>query len=306
MTNIPSPPPSAPTHRAIEASTQSAAPSRRSLLRATAAVGTVAGLSVASNAGSARGDDHVPASAPHHRHAAATIVTAHGAFAESSSWDEVVTILQRRGHHVVSVAVPLRGVASDATYFSDVVRSLPGPLVLVGHSYGGVVISNTPLAAGDVRGLVYVSGLAGDTGETSADLVGKFPGSTLGPTLTSVALTTGGRDLYIDQAKYHEQFCADLSSRKAAQMATSQRPILESAFTEPFGPHPLWKSVPSRFLWGELDRNIPRRAHVFMSRRARAVEAIEVPGASHVVGISHPRLTAALIERAARAAVRTR
>ncbi|WP_082619550.1 alpha/beta fold hydrolase [Terrabacter sp. Soil811] len=302
MTNIPSSPPAAAT----DAATQSSVPSRRSLLRATAAVGAAAGLSVVSKAGSARADEHAPTSAPHHRPSAATIVTAHGAFAESSSWDDVVSILQRHGHGVVSVAVPLRGVAFDATYFSDVVRTLPGPLVLVGHSYGGVVISSTPAAAGDIRGLVYVSGLAGDTGETSADLVGKYPGSTLGPTLTSVELTTGGHDLYIDQAKYHEQFCADLSNRKAAQMATSQRPILESAFTEPFGPHPLWKSVPSRFLWGELDRNIPRRAHQFMSRRAGAIEAIEVPGASHVVGISHPRLTAALIERAARAAARTR
>lgn len=301
MTHIP-PPQGDP----VESTAHEVAPSRRSLLRATAAVGTAAGLSIVSHAGTAHADDHAPATAPDHRRAAATIVTAHGAFAESSSWDDVVTILQRRGHHVVSVAVPLRGVGYDSAYFSDVVRTLTGPLVLVGHSYGGVIISSTDPDAGDIRGLVYVSGLAGDTGETGAGLVGKYPGSTLGPTLRFVNLSSGGRDLYIDQAKYHAQFCADLSSRKAAQMATSQRPILESAFSEPFGPHPLWKSVPSRFLWGELDRNIPRRAHQFMSRRAGAVEAIEVPGASHVVGISHPRLTAALIERAARAAVRGR
>ena len=297
--------PSHPRGHDTESTAQSVTPSRRSLLRATAAVGAAAGLEAVSRTGTAHAVGAAPASlAHHHGHARATIVMAHGAFAESSSWDDVVTILQRRGHRVVSVAVPLRGVAYDTRYFDDVVRTLPGPLVLVGHSYGGAVISNADARAGDIRGLVYVSGLAGDTGETSAELVGKYPGSTLGPTLTVVDLSTGGRDLYIDQARYHAQFCADLDDTKAAQMAASQRPILESAFGEPFGPHPLWKTVPSRFLWGELDRNIPRRAHRFMSTRARAVEAIEVPGASHVVGMSHPRLCAALVERAARAAVR--
>ena len=301
MTHLPSRQPG----RVAESTAQSITPSRRSLLRATAAVGAAAGLVAVSRTGTAHASGAAPASAAqHHCHARATIVMAHGAFAESSSWDDVVTILQRRGHHVVSVAVPLRGVAYDTTYFDDVVRTLPGPLVLVGHSYGGAVISSADADAGDIRGLVYVSGLAGDTGETSAELVGKYPGSTLGPTLTVVDLSTGGRDLYIDQAKYHAQFCADLDDTKAAQMAASQRPILESAFGEAFGLHPLWKTVPSRFLWGELDRNIPRRAHRFMSTRARAVEAIEVPGASHVVGMSHPRLCAALVERAARAAVR--
>ena len=300
--------PSAVPDQPGEATTASTAPSRRSLLRATAAVSAAAGLSAVSRAGTAHAADRVGGEgpvAPHDRRKA-TIVLAHGAFAESSSWDEVVIILQQRGHHAVSVAVPLRGVAYDAAYFNDVLRTLPGPLVLVGHSYGGVVISSADADAGDIRELVYVSGLAGDTGETGASLVGKFPGSTLGPTLTVVNLSSGGHDLYIDQDKYHAQFCADLSSRKAAQMATSQRPILESAFSEPFGANPLWKTVPSRFVWGELDRNIPRRTHRFMATRARAVEAIEVPGSSHVVGISHPRLTAALIERAARTAVRTR
>ncbi|WP_406831743.1 alpha/beta hydrolase [Pedococcus sp. KACC 23699] len=231
-----------------------------------------------------------------------TIVLAHGAFAESSSWDDVVTILQRRGHRVVSVAVPLRGVATDSRYLSDVVATLDGPVVLVGHSYGGAVISNTDRTAGDIRALVYVAAFAGEVGESCAELSGKFPGSTLGTTLTFVDLATGGRDLYIDQDKYHHQFCADVSDRKAAQMATSQRPIAESALAEPFGPDPLWKTIPSWFIWGEIDYNIPAQAHAFMADRAGAHTAIEVPGASHVVGVTHPERTADTILAAARVA----
>jgi pimeloyl-ACP methyl ester carboxylesterase len=235
-----------------------------------------------------------------------TIVLAHGAFADSSSWDEVVTILEGRGHRVISVAVPLRGVASDARYLSDVVRTVTGPVVLVGHSYGGAVISSTDRDAGDIRALVYVAAFAGEAGESCASLSGKFPGSTLGPTLTVVDLSTGGRDLYIDQDRYHHQFCADVTDLKAAQMAAGQRPILESALAEPFGPDPLWKTVPSWFIWGEVDYNIPAQAHAFMAQRANARTATEVAGASHVVGITHPNRTAAVITRAAGATLHSR
>lgn len=228
-----------------------------------------------------------------------TIVFAHGAFADSSSWDDVVTILEGRGHRVVSVAVPLRGVGSDARYFSDVVRSIDGPVVLVGHSYGGAVISSTDRTAGDVRALVYVAAFAGEAGESCAELSNKFPGSTLGPTLTFVDLSSGGRDLYIDQAKYHHQFCADVSNTKAARMAAGQRPILESALAEPFGPDPLWKTVPSWFIWGEIDFNIPAEAHAFMAERAHARTAVQVKGASHVVGITHPDELAEVVLQAA-------
>src|SRR3954468_4516388 len=119
------------------------APSRRSIIRATAAVGTAAGLTAVARVGSARADDSSVAATAGSGggHAKPSIVMAHGAFAESSSWDDVVTILHRHGHHVVSVAVPLRGVAYDSSYFSDVLRTIEGPVVLVGHSYGGAVIS---------------------------------------------------------------------------------------------------------------------------------------------------------------------
>ena len=283
------------TANAVELST----PSRRSLLRATAAAGAAIGLAAASRPGVAEATGRRTSAAD--RASKATVVLAHGAFADSSSWDEVVTTLEGRGHHVISVAVPLRGVASDARYLSDVLRTVTGPVVLVGHSYGGAVISNTDRDAGDIRALVYVAAFAGEAGESCASLSGKFPGSTLGPTLTSVDLSTGGQDLYIDQAKYHHQFCADVTDLKAAQLAASQRPILESALAEPFGPDPLWKNIPSWFIWGEIDYNIPAQAHAFMAERANARTATEVAGASHVVGITHPHRTAAVIGRAASA-----
>ncbi len=278
----------------------STTPSRRSVLRVTATLGATIGLAALSPSHAQADDRPAGRQGSEGQAGRPTVVLAHGAFAESSSWDKVVTLLQHQGHHVVSVAVPLRGVASDAAYLSDVVRTIDGPIVLVGHSYGGAVISSTDSSAGDIRALVYVAAFAGDTGESCAGLSGKFPGSTLGPTLTFVPLSTGGQDLYIDQDKYHHQFCADVNDKTAAQMAASQRPILESALGEPFGPDPLWKSTPSWFIWGELDYNIPAQAHAFMAERANAHEAIEVAGASHVVGITHAKTTARVITDAAR------
>ncbi|KQU69077.1 hypothetical protein ASC58_09960 [Phycicoccus sp. Root101] len=228
-----------------------------------------------------------------------TVVLAHGAFAESSSWDTVVTLLKRHRLSVVSAAVPLRGVAYDAAYISDLVATVSGPVILGGHSYGGSVISNVDRGSADIRGLVYVAGFAPAAGESAQALSSKFPGSTLAPTLTFVNLRTGGRDLYIEQAKYRAQFCADLDDRQSAQMAAGQRPILESALSEPAGPDPLWKGTPSWFIFGELDRNIPAAAHRYMAERAHARQVVEVVGASHVVGISHPYATAKMILRAA-------
>jgi pimeloyl-ACP methyl ester carboxylesterase len=227
-----------------------------------------------------------------------TIVLVHGAFAESSSWNAIIPPLQAAGHVVIAAAVPLRSIAGDARYVSDIVRSVEGPVVLVGHSYGGSVISDVAADAGDIIGLVYLSGFAPEVGETPADLSGKFPGSTLVPTLASVPLSDGGNDLYIDQAHYHDQFAADLPDEMTRQMGATQRPILESAFGDK-AVAPLWKSVPSWFMFGELDRNIPAAVHRFMAERAGAKRTIEVAGASHVVGMSHPDELVQLILEAA-------
>jgi pimeloyl-ACP methyl ester carboxylesterase len=228
-----------------------------------------------------------------------TIILVHGAFAESSSWNPVINKLLGGGYRVIAVAIPLRGVKSDAAYLSSVMESVPGPLVLVGHSYGGEVISSAADPSGRVKALVYVSGVAQDIGETTDQVVGRFPGSTLGPALAPpVPLADGGKDLYIRQEKFHAQFAADLPAVDAAEMAVTQRPIAAAAFTEP-AVAAAWKKIPSWFIYGSLDKNIPPAAHSFMAKRANARETIEIQGSSHVVMLSHPDDVVALITRAA-------
>jgi pimeloyl-ACP methyl ester carboxylesterase len=227
------------------------------------------------------------------------IILVHGAFAESASWNPVITKLLGSGYHVTAIAIPLRGVSSDAAYLSSLIASMPGPIVLVGHSYGGEVISAASDPSKKVKALVFVSGLAPEVGETANALVGRFPGGTLGPTLAPpVMLPDGNKDLYILPEKFHAQFAADLPAADAAQMAVTQRPITEAAFAEPAAAA-LWKTVPSWFIYGSLDKNIPPAAHSFMAHRAHAREAIEIQGSSHVVMLSHPADVAAMIERAA-------
>ena len=231
-----------------------------------------------------------------------TIILVHGAFAESSSWNDVIDVLAAEGYTTIAAANPLRGIGPDAAQTTDVVRSVTGPVVLVGHSYGGSVITNVDRSAGDIRALVYVAGFAPDTGDSAATLSGKVPGSTLAETLQFVDLGEHGRDMYIAQDKYHAQFCADLPEQQAIQMAVTQRPVAESALGETSGPDPLWKDIPSWFIYGELDKNIPAGSHAFMAERAASRRTLEIAGASHVVGMSHPADTARMILEAARSA----
>lgn len=231
-----------------------------------------------------------------------TVVLVHGAFAESSSWNGVVSRLLGQGYPVIAVANPLRGVQSDARYVTSVLDSISGPVVLVGHSYGGIVITNVAPARANVKALVYVAGFAAELGESAADLSGKFPGSTLAPTLAPpVALPDGGKDLYIQQSKFHAQFAADLPAAQAALMATAQRPITEAALNEPSAA-PMWKGIPSWFVYGSRDKNIPPALQPFMAQRAGAKRIVEVAGASHVVMTSHPETVTKLIVDAAGAA----
>lgn len=230
-----------------------------------------------------------------------TVVLVHGAFAESSSWDGVVERLLAKGYPVVAVANPLRGVRSDANYVANVVDSIPGPVVLVGHSYGGNVITNAATGKANVKALVFVAGFAPEAGETAAGLSGKFPGSTLGPTLAPpVILADGSKDLYIEQSKFRAQFAADVPAKQAAVMAATQRPITEAALNEPSGA-PAWKSIPSWFIWGSLDKNIPPAAQQFVAKRAGAKRIVEVEGASHVIMTSRPELVTKIILEAANA-----
>lgn len=230
-----------------------------------------------------------------------TIVFVHGAFAESSSWDGVLTRLIAKGYPTVAVANPLRGVKSDADYVASALKDIKGSIVLVGHSYGGAVTTNAVNGNKNVKALVYVAGFAPEAGETAAELSGRYPGSTLAPALAPpVGLPDGGKDLYIQQNKFHAQFAADVPANDAQLMASTQRPIAEAAFNEASGA-PAWKSIPSWFIYGERDLNIPAAVHSFMAKRANSKETIAVNGASHVVMVSHSDAVAKLIDRAATA-----
>jgi pimeloyl-ACP methyl ester carboxylesterase len=228
-----------------------------------------------------------------------TVVLVHGAFAESGSWDRVISHLLDAGHRVVAAANPLRGLAADAAAVSDVVRTVDGPVLLVGHSYGGAVISNVAADAGEIVGLVYVCGFAPDAGESANALAQRFPGSTLGDALQLVPRSDGTTDLYIARERFHEQFAADVGEGEAARMAVTQRPATLEALEEPSGARPLWKELPSWFLIGELDRNIPAELQRFMAHRAGARQTVQIPGGSHAIGVSHPEATAHMILEAA-------
>lgn len=230
-----------------------------------------------------------------------TVVLVHGAFADSSSWNGVVSRLLAKGYPVIAVANPLRGVQSDAKYVSGILDSMPGPIILVGHSYGGSVVTSAALGKSNVKALIYVAALAPDSGESAASLSGKFPGSTLGPTLAPpVPLADGEKDLYIEQSKFHTQFAADVPAAQTELMAVAQRPITEGALKEASG-DPAWKNIPSWFIYGTADKNIPPALQSFMAQRARAKRTVAVPGASHVLMISHPDAVVKLIDEAARA-----
>jgi pimeloyl-ACP methyl ester carboxylesterase len=229
-----------------------------------------------------------------------TIVLVHGAFAESSSWDAVIDPLRDAGHPVIAAANPLRRLATDAEAVADVVRAVDGPVVLAAHSYGGMVISNVPADAGEIVGLVYVNGFAPEPGEHPFLLAAKFPGSMVGPETTrAVPRSDGTTDLYVASDSFNEVFCQDVPAPEAALMAITQRPATQEALTDPSGDHPLWKDVPSWFLIGEQDHNIPAELQRYMAERAGSRRTIAVPGASHAITVSQPEATAQLILEAA-------
>ncbi len=233
-----------------------------------------------------------------------TVVLVHGAFADSSSWNGVVDRLHAADLRVVAAANPLRGLAADAAYVSALLAGIDGQVVLVGHSYGGAVIANAAREAANVAGLVFVAAFAPDEGESAADLAGRFPGGTLGEALEPPAALPGGtEDLSIRPEAFPAQFAADVPKAEAARMAVAQRPIAAAALAEVSG-DPAWKTLPSWFVYGDGDRNIPAEALAFMAERAGSRRTVVVPGASHVVMVSHPDAVADLIRQAVAAVER--
>ena len=229
-----------------------------------------------------------------------TIVLVHGAFAESASWNGVIRRLHAAGHRVIAAANPLRTLTTDAAAVADLLAGIQGPIVLAGHSYGGAVITNAARGNTDVQALVYVAGLAPDAGETTPELIDKYPGATLGQHLYEVPLADGTADVYIHQNAYHQHFCADLSAEQAAADAAAQRPFNTAALHGISG-EPAWKTIPSWFIYPELDLAIPAQSFRFMAKRAGARATIEVPGASHALPASQPDAVADCILQAAAA-----
>ncbi|MFF5083299.1 alpha/beta fold hydrolase [Actinoplanes sp. NPDC000266] len=229
-----------------------------------------------------------------------TIVLVHGAFAESASWNGVIEGLREAGFPAIALANPLRGVSNDAGYLKATLASVSGDVVLVGHSYGGMVITNAAEGNPNIKALVYVGAFAPDAGESAGDLAGKYPGSSLGETLNPVALPGGGTDLYIKQDLYHHQFAADSPAEDAAVWAVTQRPITDAALGEKSA-QAAWKTIPSWFLFGSDDLNIPVAAHRFMAERAGSKRTVELAGGSHTVAIPEAAQLVELIKEAAAA-----
>lgn len=229
-----------------------------------------------------------------------TIVLVHGAFADSSGWDGVIERLLDDDLPVVAVANPLRGVRSDSAYLAGVLKSLPGEVVLVAHSYGGMLASHAATGSDNVKALVFVGAFAPDAGETAADLTARFEGSTLADAVEPIALADGTTDLAIAQDRFGAQFAADVPADLARSMAVTQRPIAAAALSEGSGT-PAWKTIPSWFVFGTADRNIPVEALRFMAQRAGSRRTVEVEGASHAVAISQPQVVADLVREAAQA-----
>jgi pimeloyl-ACP methyl ester carboxylesterase len=223
-----------------------------------------------------------------------TVVLVHGAFAESASWSGVINRLQQAGHTTVAAANPLRSLSGDAASVSAVIASIAGPIVLVGHSYGGAVISNAAVGHPNVLALVFVAAFAPVEGESILELSGRLPGSTLGETLAPVSLGDGTTDLYIRQDRFHGQFAADVPAADAAVLAATQRPLCDVALNERSGP-PAWPSLPSWFVFGDDDRNIPVEMHRVMAERAGSKATVELPGVSHALTVSRPAEVADVI-----------
>jgi pimeloyl-ACP methyl ester carboxylesterase len=221
-----------------------------------------------------------------------TIVLVHGAWADGSSWAGVIPALTEKGLTVVAPPNPLRGISADSAYIASFVQQIKGPVLLVGHSYGGAVNTNAASQVDNVVGLVYVAAFLPDEGETLQGLAAQATDSLIGPAIYPVQYPNGDgakpqTEFLINPASFHAVFCPDVPVAQAAVMSTTQRPLSELAFGEPTQ-DPAWKKLPSWSVIGTADQVIGTTGLRFMSKRANAT-TVEVDGASHVVMISQPQ-----------------
>jgi pimeloyl-ACP methyl ester carboxylesterase len=232
-----------------------------------------------------------------------TIVLVHGAYADASSWNGVVERLQQQGYTVVAPANPLRGVTADSAYTASLLNQIGGPVLLVGHSYAGAVITNAATSAANVVGLVFVSAFAPEEGENLGDVEGDSKDSVLGTALIqySYPTGTGGQtavEFAINPAMIREVFAADLPPEQTALMAATQRPAAAAAFTDASGP-PAWKKLPSWAVVASGDK--AAGADIVRSHAQRAgADIVEVEG-SHVIMISQPQVVTDHILKAVQA-----
>ena len=232
-----------------------------------------------------------------------TVVLVHGAFADASSWNGVVERLQGAGLEVTAPANPLRGISHDSAYIASFLEQIPGPVLAVGHSYGGAVISNAATDAGNVVGLVFVAAFAPDEGERLGEVEAGSKDSVLSTALVPLQFPNGdgaetATEFAIDPAKFRDAFAADLPAGQTAVMAATQRPVAEAAFSEPSGP-PAWKSLPAWAVVATGDR--AAGADVIRSMAERAGATIPELEGSHVIMISQPAAVAEVIRTAAAA-----
>lgn len=229
-----------------------------------------------------------------------TVALVHGAFADSSGWVGVIDLLRAAGIDAVAVSNPLRGIAEDSAYVASALAQLPGPVLAVGHSYGGAIITNAAARAGNVVGLVYVSAFAPDEGEKLIEVEAGSTDSVLNTALVERQYPTapdGGTvaEFSIDPAEFHRVFAADLTEEQAADMAATQRPVSSLGFVEPNGP-PAWKSLPSWAVVSTGDTAAGADVVRRMAQRAGAV-ITETEG-SHVLFIARPQVVADVIVQA--------
>jgi pimeloyl-ACP methyl ester carboxylesterase len=226
-----------------------------------------------------------------------TVVLVHGAFADASNWAGVIPILQATGVAVLAPANPLRGIDHDAAYIASVASQIPGPVLLVGHSYGGAVITDAGTRADNVRGLVYVAAFIPDEGETLQNLADQSTDSKVLPALRPTQYPTDpgsppDSEFIIDPASFHEVFCADLPAEQAAILAVSQRPLAGVSFGE-MTQNPAWKTLPTWAIISPSDFVIGPSGERFMAERSGAT--ITEVEASHAMMISQPQAVADVI-----------
>jgi pimeloyl-ACP methyl ester carboxylesterase len=219
-----------------------------------------------------------------------TVVLVHGAFADASSWNDVVERLQADGISVIAPANPLRGIAIDTGYVKSVLEQIPGRILAVGHSYGGAIITNAATDVDNVAGLVYVAAFAPDEGEVLGEVESGSKDSVLNAALVPGKYPVGSgadtaTEFSIDPAQFRAAFAADLSEEQAALMAATQRPVAEAAFGEPSGP-PAWKRLPSWAVVATGDK--AAGADIVRSMAVRAGAEITEAEGSHVIMISQP------------------